>query len=87
MAKKTNFLKENKYIEARKRDMLIIRIVDWSDDKPTDEPAIDVEVYADGEFQFDDSKVFSISGDITKARAVSLARAYVADFVQTFKFS
>lgn len=68
-----------KTIPARPRDILIIKIVDWSDDN--DESAIDVEVYVNGQFVFEKSRVFPIkkgkhSGDSYRI-ALQKSRDYV----------
>ena len=63
----------------RKKDLAVVKIVDWSKDK--DEPAIDVEVYINGLFDIEQSKVFSISGNVDKYRALELARHFAADFI------
>lgn len=53
-------------IQTRKRDV-IVRIADWSRDK--DEPAYDVEVYAHGVYDWNESKTFSTKDGKAKARA------------------
>lgn len=70
---------KKKTTPLRNRDILVIKIVDWSDDRPQDEPAIDVEVYLNGEFDSEQSKVFSIEGEVDKFRALELARSYATN--------
>ncbi len=79
--------KNEKKTPLRDRDILTLKIVDWSDDEKEDEPAIDVEIYTEGIFDAEQSKVFSIRGNITKSRACELARSYAAEFVNIGKLS
>lgn len=61
-------------IPARKRDLLIVKIVDWSDDKPDNCRAFDVEVYVNGVFDPDRSIVYEYGrGEMTKKQALACA--------------
>ncbi len=76
-----------KDLKLRDRDILTIRITDWSDDNLQDEPAIDVEIYINGEYQFDESKVFSINPKNNKFQALEQARKFAISFVKSEKLS
>ncbi len=74
--------KQKKTTPLRDRDILVIKIVDWSDDPKDCEPAIDVEVYLNGEFDIDKSKIFSINEKLDKFRALELARSFATEVVR-----
>ena len=57
----------------RRRDLVTIKLVDWSKDK--DEPAYDVEIYKKGVFNSKLSKIFSTKED--KDIAYSKAKRYI----------
>jgi len=62
-------------VECRKRD-LVVRIADWIDDKS--EPAIDVECYIGGVYDWNESKCFTLrefkSPEECKKHAIDYAR-------------
>lgn len=65
-----------KSIDCRKKDT-IVRIADWTRDK--DEPAFDVEIYAGGVYDYDESQTFCTrSAKRTKREARALAVAFAA---------
>ena len=62
-----------KKLECRKRD-LVLRIADWSKDK--DEPALDVEVYVGGVYDYNLSKVCK-----TKTEAIAFASGQIVSIL------
>ena len=65
--------REVESIECRKRD-LVIRIADWTRESPrTGEPALDVEVYIGGVYDWNESKTFTLRDLNTKRVAKSAA--------------
>lgn len=65
-------------IETRKRD-LVFRIADWRRDK--DEPGFDVEIYAAGIYDFNQSKSFTVYEHGTAKRAKAGAIRFVQEKV------
>ena len=65
-----------KSVETRERDV-VIRLTDWTTDK--DEPAYDVEVYAHGVYDWNESKCFCTkSANRSKREARILAIDFAA---------
>jgi len=77
-----------KIIPIRKRDLLIIKIADWSKDK--DEPAIDLEVYKNGKFDSKLSAVYGIGNEYgyqspTKRLALTAATNKAERILHSYK--
>ena len=69
-------------IQCRKRD-LIIRIADWTRESlRTGEPALDVEVYIGGVYDWNESKTFTLrdlkTKQATKQAAVQFAQSQIS---------
>ena len=68
-----------KQVECRKRDV-VVRVSNWLRNR--DEPAIDVEVYIGGVYDFNESKSFTVNSGLTKqqckAQAASFAGQQIA---------
>lgn len=63
-----------KSVEARGRD-LIIRLTDWTDDDPQNEPGFDVEVYIGGVYDWNESQTFGLrhhAGDKNAAKSAAI---------------
>lgn len=65
--------KNMKNTPLRNRDMMVIKIVDFTDDPSDGEPAYDVEVYINGKFVFEKSDVFPIIKGFHKGDKKELA--------------
>lgn len=74
--------KRQRNTPLRHRDLLVIKIVDWSDDPDDCEPAIDVEVYINGEFDSEESKIFQIPSGENKDKALEKARKFAGEIIR-----
>jgi hypothetical protein len=66
-------------IPNRKKDIIVIKIVDWWNDK--DEPAIDLEVYEHGVFDPKKSTIYSFN-DYSKPEAIEMARRMAEHYIK-----
>ena len=62
-----------KQVECRKRDV-VVRVADWLRDR--DDPAVDVEVYIGGVYDFNESKSFTVNSGLTKPQCKTQAAAF-----------
>lgn len=63
-------------MKREERELLVIKIVDFRDDPPEDEPAFDVEIYKRGKYQHPGFEGVYSTKRHTETEALKLAKAY-----------